>query len=412
MHTSDFLYLLEDQSFLNYCNGSNQYDTDYWHNWLLEHPEDEKAIEELKVLVILLTEETRKQQAEAGFKMLHQKLSAQAETKITGKVKPLFKRLSIAASLLVMLSTGLYLYISKNNRSTGYSINKLADIKPGGNKAILTLANGTKIDLTNAQNGTLAVQNGTQISKKADGQVIYQTAGNSTGQGNTPGINTIQTPLKGQYMIVLPDGTKVWLNSVSSLRYPAVFDQKTREVELTGEAYFEVAHFTLKGSNKRVPFVVQTTSATNRNKTQKIEVLGTHFNVNCYDDEPLSKTTLLEGSIKVSNPDITGGSEALLSPGQELSSGAGRFNVGQADIEAAIAWKNNDFVFREDIRSALRKVARWYDVDIVYAESAPKQLMLGGWISRKKNISEVLEMMEGTGKVHFTITGRRIMVTE
>ncbi|RKR83694.1 FecR family protein [Mucilaginibacter gracilis] len=410
MHTKDFLYLLEDQSFLNYCNGSNQNDTEYWQNQLLEHPEDEKAIQELKVLVILLTEETRKQQAEAGFKLLQQNISAQ--TKITGKVRPLFKRLSVAASLLVVLSTGLYLYISKNNKSIAYSINKSNDVKPGGNKAILILANGTKIDLTNAQNGTLAVQNGTQISKMADGQVIYQPAENLNGQGNAPDINTIQTPVKGRYMIVLPDGTKVWLNSVSSLRYPSVFDEKTREVELTGEAYFEVAHVTLKGTNKRVPFIVQTTSATNPNKTQKIEVLGTHFNVNCYDDEPLSKTTLLEGSIKVSNANITGGREALLSPGQELSSGNGKFNVGQADIEAAIAWKNDDFVFREDIRSALRKVARWYDVDIDYAESAPKQLMLGGWISRKKNISEVLDMMEGTGKVHFIITGRRIMVTE
>lgn len=320
-------------------------------------------------------------------------------------VKPLYasKWFAAASVLLVMFSIGLYLYSGKQKLTVAEKSNTQLnpDIEPGGNKAVLVLADGSKITLDNAQNGVLTSEGNTTITKSRNGQLIYNAAG-ATGN-RTALFNTVTTPRAGQYQIILPDGTKVWLNSASSLRFPAIFSGRQRKVELTGEAYFEVA------KNKAVPFVVSSGS-------QTIEVLGTHFNVNAYHDEASIKTTLLEGSVKVTNAS----SNVLLSPGQQslVSNEKGSaISVVAAESDEAIAWKNGYFLFNdEELTSIMREISRWYDIDVVYQGDVNK-MRFGGMVSRSKNISSVLKIMELTKRVHFKIIpadaagkGRRILV--
>ncbi|MEO6524422.1 MAG: FecR domain-containing protein [Mucilaginibacter sp.] len=308
--------------------------------------------------------------------------------------KRLWLPYAAAAMLLVTIGTGLFFYLYQNKKTQSYYAN---DIKPGSNKAILTLANGKQIILSDAKAGELAEEGSTTINKTTDGKLLYDgsKASSATARSETA-MNTITTPRGGQYAVTLADGSKVLLNAASSLKYPAVFTGNTRQVQLTGEAYFEVAH------NKTKPFIVKTTN-------EQVQVLGTHFDVNAYPDEVAANTTLLEGSVKVS----TGGSTALLVPGQQCVSAYGdnKLQVQVADIEAIMAWKNGDFVFKEEsLVSIMRKVSRWYDVDVVYDNTTVQDVNFGGWVSRSKNISSVLKIMELTGKVHFKVEGRRITV--
>ncbi|GEP98275.1 FecR family protein [Chitinophaga cymbidii] len=268
------------------------------------------------------------------------------------------------------------------------------DVAPGGNKAMLTLADGTQIPLDSSANGTLALQGGTKLQMQGNGLLAYETSGQS---GTAPLVyNTITTPRGGQFQVTLSDGSKVWLNAASSLRYPAQFSRGKREVELTGEAYFEVAKkdgaaFTVKASGVEVA------------------VLGTHFNIMAYEDEAQVKTTLLEGAVKVSH----GGSSKRLSPGQgaSLEKSTGALNVeDHVNLEEAVAWKNGLLQFEgNDIRSAMRLIARWYDVEVVYR--SPVQAHFRGIIPRNVNVSKVLQMLEMTGEVHFEIKGKQIIVS-
>lgn len=315
---------------------------------------------------------------------------------ITPKIIERSRWFYTAAGVIIfcLLSAGA-LYFFKNETipeftTTEIEINDNTEITPGGNKAVLTLANGTSINLSNSQNGSLTTQGNIKISK-ANGMLSYNIVNNKNSEML---YNTISTPRGGQYQLILTDGTKVWLNAASSLRYPANFIGKKRQVELTGEAYFEVAH------NIDKPFIVKL-------HNMEVEVLGTHFNINSYEDESNIKATLLEGSIKINQPD---GSQ-LLKPGQQAQvnkSGVIKI-IKKVDEESVIAWKNEKFQFvRADIQTIMRQIKRWYDVDVEYQANIPTHF--GGSISRNVNLSQVLNIMEQTQKVNFKVEGRKIIV--
>jgi transmembrane sensor len=298
-----------------------------------------------------------------------------------------------AAIILIIIGVGSYLWFNKRSNS-GNDIAKTIsqhDIPPGGNKAVLTLDDGSTILLDSAARGTLALQGSTKVLKTNEGQLAY----NIVNEEPTEILyNTLTTPRGGQYQLVLPDGSKVWLNAASSIRYPTSFIDKERKVEITGEAYFEVE------KNTRMPFIIEAND-------MDIKVLGTHFNVNAYSDEAMAKTTLLEGSVLVARDTVT----ALLKPGQQAQiTTTGTLKViNNADIDEAVAWKNGVFYFnRADIQTIMRQISRWYDVDIQYqGEINPKKF--GGEIQRDLNLSEVLEGLKQTG-IHFRIEGKKLIV--
>ena len=301
-----------------------------------------------------------------------------------------------AAAVIAIISLGLYFITAKFYQGESQYVN---DVNPGSTKAVLTLADGRKIILDSVQKGALAEQAGISVSKTADGKLVYTLTDKPVDQQNDDlTYNTLETPNGGEYQLNLPDGTKIWLNAGSTLKYPTSFEHaKERKVTLNGEAYFEVAH------NKDLPFRVVTDK-------QLVEVLGTHFNINAYEIEPNTETTLLEGSVKVAQNG--NGKELLLKPGQQSLVGKD-FTVAAVDTESVVDWKNGDFNFKdEDLKASMRKIARWYDVEVIYDESAPEDLQLGGWVSRSKNISAVLKVIESTGKVHFKVQGRRVTVTK
>jgi len=301
-----------------------------------------------------------------------------------------YRYVAAAASVLIVLYFGDRYFLSKQPAPQIAAI-KTKDIGPGGNKAILILSNGVKVSL-NETRGKVAVQRGVTINKNNSGQLVYSKIDTKEPVA-ADGFNTIITPKGGQYQVVLSDGTHVWLNAASSLRYPASFAHvKERRVELTGEAYFEVA------KNKAVPFLVKSAG-------QEIRVLGTHFNVNTYPDEPATKTTLLEGSVLINN-------SALLRPGEQASVAGKTVHISPVDTELATAWKNNKFMFEnEDIHDIMRMVGRWYDVDISYEGNVTGEKFEGS-VSRFTNVSKVLNILQLTGNVHFKIEERRIIVSK
>ncbi len=315
---------------------------------------------------------------------------------------PLIKRnliwikITAAAAILLLSIIGAFFYLNQPQKLFKKVVQKRPlhnDILPGGNKAVLTLANGKTIILDNAHTGILAKQGSTDIAKTKDGQVIYKAPNNLSNDQNIA-LNTISTPNGGQYQVVLADGTKVWLNAASSLRFPAVFIGTKREVEITGEAYFEVA------KKAAMPFVVKTGRSV-------VEVLGTHFNVMAYDNEGLIKTTLLEGSVKVRS----GNSVNFLKPGQQaLLNAQGQTKIIEdIDVDDETAWKNGLFQFKDaGIETVMRQAERWYNVTISYEGKIPVKQFTGR-ISRNVKISELLNMLKYFG-VNFRIAGRNITV--
>ncbi|WP_184550860.1 FecR family protein [Mucilaginibacter sp. FT3.2] len=323
-----------------------------------------------------------------------QKLEVNINQSQAAKAYPFKRWISVAAAAIILFVAGLFFYTSKphNYQLASRKERFKNDVAPGSNKATLTLANGTVMVLSQVKNGLLTKQGQTVVNKVNDGLLTYKASKSALAAVQ---YNTITTPRGGQYQVVLADGTAVWLNAMSSIKFPTAFTGNERDVEITGEAYFEVA------KNKAKPFKVTA------NKVQ-VEVLGTHFNVNAYNDEETLKTTLLEGSVKLTADK----SQVMLAPGQQGSFNrqAGNFKVAKADVEEAVAWKNGNFMFAsEDIQSILRKVSRWYNVDIVYQDNAPKKA-IWGTVSKFDNVSEVLKIIELTGVAHFEITGRRITV--
>lgn len=308
--------------------------------------------------------------------------------------------LRIAAILFITVSIGITIsYLQRNSGGLSRQNQPAAsnDVMPGGNRATLTLADGKQIVLDQLQNGQIAVQMGSTISKTHEGQLYYAP---TTGHGNpaqgASNWNTIAVPKGGRYNVTLSDGTRVYLNSASTLSYPTSFYGKTRNIKLVGEGYFEVA----KNTNK--PFIV------NVNGKQNIQVLGTHFNVEAYQDEQQIRTTLLEGSVKITY----GTKETLLKPDQMALTDMtnSTLTLNPADTEEVMAWKDNMFIFsNENIVSIMRRLSRWYDIDVVFIGNN-KNVNFGGNYSREKTLANLLKNIELTEKVKFEIQGRRVTV--
>jgi ferric-dicitrate binding protein FerR (iron transport regulator) len=292
-----------------------------------------------------------------------------------------------AGVALLVTAAGYFLFQPQPIHQPVTTIVKTQDIAPGGNRATLVLGDGSQLSLDSAANGTLSQQGNTKVVKLANGQLAYQTAGQSSIQ--TILYNTIFTPRGGKYKVTLPDGSKVWLNAASSLRYPTAFTD-TRSVELNGEAYFDIA------PDASHPFIVS------HGKTV-VEVLGTTFNMMAYPDEASIRTTLLSGAVKVNGQ--------RLQPGQCASISNGKLSIEEeVNTEAAVAWKNGYIQFEgNNIRSAMRQISRWYDVEVTYKGEVPSHFR--GIIPSHVPVSEVLKMMEMTGEVTFEISGRTIIVS-
>lgn len=312
-----------------------------------------------------------------------------------GRLTALFTMTRVAAAIIIIvLCAGGYLLYTNQRHPTASGQGTLAknDIAPGGNKAILTLANGQTIILDSVHNGLLAKQGNASITKQKNGQLAY----NSLNEKPTEILyNTLATPRGGQYQLVLPDGSKVWLNAASSIHYPTAFTGGQRNVEITGEAYFEVE----KSPNK--PFVVSVNG-------MQVKVLGTHFNINAYNDESLVRTTLLEGSVLVKKDAAT----ALLKPGEQAQlakEGAVKM-VQDVDLEEVVAWKNRQFYFQgADIHTVMRQLSRWYDVDVIYQnKNIDTEFYLE--MSSTSKLSDVLRVLELTGKIKFRIEGKRVII--
>lgn len=311
-------------------------------------------------------------------------------------------RYTTAAAIITALIAGSYFWHQSPSPLTTAPKQNVAarDIAPGGDRAMLTLADGTTIALDSAANGTLTQQGNATITKSKAGQLIYTLPAVTAADGTAAGYNRISTPRGGQYQVILPDGSKVWLNATSSLSYPIAFAHNDRTVELTGEAYFEIAH------DVQAPFRVKT-------RNQEILVLGTAFNLNAYEDEASINTTLLNGSVKIdsrTNRDPYR-STLTLTPGQQAqlyTNGSISLNP-HAHVEEIVAWKNGLFQFQAtDLSVILRQIARWYDIDIVYAGPLPSEQFTGE-IPRNRPLSEVLQILK-LSKVHFKIEGRTLTV--
>lgn len=309
----------------------------------------------------------------------------------------LFRRLTVAAAILIIVGVGVLLF-RKHAENPGHKNEtvkaEIKPIKPGTNTAVLTLSDGSSIVLDDVANGTVAHSGNTSIKKLKNGLLAYDENGKNI-HADPNVLNTISIPRGGKYTVTLPDGTSVSLNSESSLTYPVTFNGKERKVILKGEAYFDVVR------NKNMPFVVHTDDI-------DVKVLGTQFNVNAYKEESKVKTTLVEGSVRLSNQVNT----TLLVPGQQgvvdkSDAGISRKNV---NVNQVIAWKLGYFVFRDDnIQDIMRQIGRWYDVEVEYRGNMTNKTF-GGTYSKNKDINELLKGLELTGLIHFKIEGRRIIV--
>lgn len=315
------------------------------------------------------------------------------------KIQRIWPGMIAAASVILCLSVGVYFFKYKSSVPVNDKILVSNKINPGSNKAVLTLSDGKQIVLDDTQNGRIADQGDASIRKTAEGNLIYEVKGTdlSGEKAGKPVFNRMTTPRGGQYQLILPDGTKVFLNAASSLKYPTVFDQKERRVELTGEGYFEVA------GNREKPFLV------NVNGAQEIEVLGTHFNVKAYPDDKDIRTTLLEGSVKINYKDR----HVLLKPKYvAVNDLKGNLLVKQANIEQVMAWKNGLFVFDNvNLKEAMNMAARWYDIEVDYRGNVA-QKKLWGTVSKYKTITELLDKIKFTTGINYKIEGRRVILTD
>ncbi|SDH36414.1 FecR protein [Pedobacter terrae] len=304
---------------------------------------------------------------------------------------PLLTGIAAAIALVVL---GVFFFNYRNNGHAYSEVLAAQNRIPGTFDATLTLANGKKIKLSDATNGEIAKEAGISVTKTADGQLVYEIKGKT---GAAENINTLSTAKGETYILTLPDKSKVWLNAASIITYSTTFrEHGVRKVKLEGEAYFEIS------KDKTHPFIVQTAK-------QEVEVLGTHFNINSYHDEPATATTLLEGSVKVK----AGKVYKVIKPGQQAINNQGSIAVQQVDVDNVLDWKNGDFYLNHiAFKTAMRKIARWYDMEVIYDDTVPDNMESGGWISRDKPLSSVLKSIESSGLVKFKVVGRKIYVTE
>jgi transmembrane sensor len=313
---------------------------------------------------------------------------------IPSKRTPVIFYLKIAAIFIVVASLALFFFDrnhSKNtNKGPGYTT---ATIVPGKNQAVLKLSGGNAILLEEVADGVITSNDNATGFEKKSGLLVAKGAAANAGNANE--INMLETPKGGQYQVALPDGTRVWLNASTRLYFPTVFKPGERKVQLSGEAYFEVKH------DPANPFIVEISTGA------FLRVLGTSFNVSAYQEDANETTTLLTGSLQVTRNQ----SQALLKPGQQAIVNTQKIEeVQEVETSYAVAWKEGYFMFnREPIKSVMAKVARWYDVDVVY-EGPVTETRFWGTVSRFSQVSDVLKMLEATNRVHFTIEGKRIIV--
>jgi len=311
------------------------------------------------------------------------------------KIFRLFPRIAAVACLLLMFLGGLYYLQLIKQKPVQYT----EDIHPGSNGATLILSSGKTVDLSNKENGLITGELGVVISKTSGGQIIYSSSGDTT----TNKTNVLSTGKGQTFVLRLPDSSKVWLNAASTLTYSAYWNHKgSRKVKLKGEAYFEVY------KDKHHPFIVESNG-------QQVQVLGTHFNINAYPNELATKTTLIEGAVKVMPISKKGGLTEqsipiLLLPGQQSELFGNSLKVSDADIQEVLGWTNGKFIFSdENIVSIMRKVSLWYDIEVSY-QGDVSEINYWGSVSRNNNISSVLEYLSRTGNVRFSITGRKVTV--
>ena len=362
-----------------------------------------------------------------------------ADETLAGKKRKraLFTPLSIAASIVLLTGTIIFLVLNQKKNKPGIVQIEKKDLSAGGNRATLTLTNGKVIDLANAKNGLIDSTNGSDVLKAADGQLSYESNLSKTGEG----FHILTTPAGGQYKVTLPEGTRVWLNAGSKLKYPVRFDDEERVVELEGEGYFEVRPLPKSLSEgeglSNTPFIVKLRKGT------KVEVKGTHFNINAYEDEKTIETVLLEGKVEVSwlaSPNqnqravngsydsqrSTGGNQKtpldkgsdiyseVLKPGQKSNLGVnGEWSVVDgADTSMTVAWKNGKFQFKDaTIEMIMRQVARWYDAIVVYEGKIDYHFNVTT-IYRNEPLSVLLKVLEATKKVKFEMEGKKVIVRE
>lgn len=385
---------LADESFQRYCLGSDAEAVRFWAAVLQAEPGLEPRFQEAVQWYGVLSAQQGNLQQQT--ERLLQRV--QNDSTISFRPRSRYRLWWAAAAMLLVMASGAYFLINQGSQT------KIAtaapqqpalqnDMAPGGNKAILTLADGSSVVLDTAANGALAHQ-GSVVVMKLNGQLAYDKQNNAA-----PGevlYNTIQTPRGGQYQLILADGTKVWLNAESTLRFPTAFKGMERRVELKGEGYFEVAH------DAAMPFVVT------RDETA-VTVLGTHFNIMAYDDEPAMKISLLQGSVRVSR----GGKELLLKPGQQAvvdGRSSGIALQEDVDMDHVVSWKNGLFDFDNDpLPVVMRQLSRWYNAQVNYTGAVPEGHYTGA-IRRQANLSEVLKMLELAGGVQFSIEGKAIAV--
>ena len=321
------------------------------------------------------------------------------------RIIPLHRRrwIAFAATVILLLGVGTYIRMRPEAKPDMARANaaKKHDVPPGHDGAILTLADGRQIALDSVQNGSLVTQGTARITKLNNGQLNYSSLTGKPSETGKPAeilYNTLTTPRARKATVILADGTQVWLNAASSIKYPTVFSGKERRVEIAGEAYFETK------KNAEMPFVVRRAGS-----DEVIQVLGTRFNVNAYDDEDAMKTTLLEGSVKV----IRGRNSTILSPGQQAILGNrnddGIQVVDDTNIDEVMAWKNGRFQFSNmDLKTIMRQLTRWYDVDVVFEGKVP-DIRVGGFIHKDVNLSTVMEFL-GENGVHYKIEGKKITI--
>lgn len=314
------------------------------------------------------------------------------------KTKTIFKNyfFKLAAAIVIIFSVMLWFYKSQLRQEQFSTKNQSHEkIVPGGNKAILTLANGTAINLQNAKNGTIANQGSIKINKTKDGKINYQALDPDETQALSTQYNTLYVPRGGQYQLTLPDGSKVWLNAESTLKYPVIFNYAERSVTLSGEAYFEVVH------NEKAPFKVLSNG-------QTVEVLGTHFNVTSYPDDNGTITSLFQGSVKVSNSKTS----SIIKPGQMIFNNkkSNDLHISPASEDEILAWKNGYFNFNnEDIKNIMKRISRWYDVEVDFQGDIQNKSYWGTF-PRSQSLATLLKNLEQTRTIHFKVSGRRIIV--
>lgn len=397
MESSDQLRILFNKYLQNLCSLEET-------QRLMDHFEQDEDKDRLKDLIIDILEvqderyETNPAIAEVLAKVDRDLFIQIQETPSTipdGKNKTLkrwFKIATVAASL-VLISTGIYFFNHRSVNPPAIVKVEEQEINPGDYGATLTMANGKKISLASVSKGEIARESGIVITKTDDGRLMYQI---DEKLSDPNAVNTLSTARGETYQVTLPDGSRVYLNAASSLTYSASLLQNgKRVVKLIGEGYFEVA------KDKRHPFIVKT------NK-QEIEVLGTHFNISSYSDDEVEKTTLLEGSVKLSAL----GTSKLLKPGQQAKLSGGNIAIVETDADLAVAWKNNEFVVEsEHIEAIMKMIERWYNVEVIYIGEKTKE-RFSGKVSRFDNLSKVLEIVESTGEAHFDIKGRTVYVSK